>query len=122
MTRRQRYILKLLSVLLFSIELLSPLAHHAGNLTPCYGKSETSLFASSGSFDFFALFLLEENSNEKEGEEDENKRVFCFIDFTFVEVFNALQKFKVFHFTWSSPMDQLNSQPSLLTLHSILII
>jgi hypothetical protein len=119
---RQSTILRLLSFLLFSIELLSPLAHHAGNPSPAIGDGQTSLFASAHEFDFFTLFLLEGTSNEKENEEDENKKVFSFIDFTYIEVFNVLEKFKIVQITWSIPEDGSIIQPSLLTMLSILII
>lgn len=119
---RRSTILKLLSFLLFSIELLTPLAHHAGDASPANGPGQTSVLTSTHDFNFFALFLLEETSNEKEGEEDENKRVFSFIDFTYIEVFNVLEKFKSTPLTWSIPEDGSNAQPSLLTLLSIFII
>lgn len=122
MQARQRIILKVLSLLLFTIELLSPLAHHAGNVTPSASHGEGCLLTCTHTFNFFSLFLLEENSNGKESEEDESKRVFSFIDFTYLEVFNVLEKFKTIDVNWSMPEDRCNAQPSLLTLYSIFII
>jgi hypothetical protein len=119
---RKSTILKFLSLLLFSIQLLSPIAHHASTISPATQHGEASLFTTSNDFGFISLFLMEETNNEKEGEEDENKRVFSFIDFTYIEVFNVLEKFKTIPITWSIPVDGSNAQPSLLTLLSVFII
>ncbi len=118
---RKSTILKLLSFLLFSIELLSPIAHHEGNVLASAHQGQ-ELLTTSHSLGFLSLFLIEETNNEKEGEKDESKSIFSFIDFTYIEVFNTLEKFKTFHVTWSIPKDRSNAQPSLLTLLSIFII
>jgi hypothetical protein len=119
---RKSTILKFLSLLLFSFELLSPIAHHAGNVSHVTHHGETSISSTAHDFGFFSLFLIEETNNEKEGEEDENKRIFSFIDFTYIEVFNVLEKFRTLLIISSIPEDGSNTQPSLLTLLSIFII
>jgi len=119
---RKSTILKFLSLLLFSFELLSPIVLHAGNVSPAAHHGEASISSTSHDFGFFSLFLIEETNNEKEGEEDENKRIFSFIDFTYIEVFNVLEKFRTIPIICSISEDRSNAQPSLLTLLSIFII
>jgi len=67
--------------------------------------------------DLIAHLIFEEvNNEEREGKDD------YLISVCFVEVFNELQKFEPVHVTWSLAKDRFDTQPSLYTLHGVLLI
>lgn len=109
--------LRIFAILLFSFELLAPalwLGDHEKNISQ---KSTTSYSDQHQPIDLITHIICEEaSSEEREGKDD------YLIDVCFVEVFNELQKFQPVQITWSLPKDRFDIQPSLYTLHRVLLI
>jgi hypothetical protein len=117
MLLRYNKILRVFAILLFSFEMLAPalwLGDHQSNIDQ---KSTTFLSNSNQSIDLITHLICEEvNNEEREGKDH------YLIDVCFVEVFNELQKFEPVKITWSLPKDRFDIQPSLYTLHRVLLI
>ncbi len=109
--------LRIFAILLFSFEMLAPalwLGDHENSITQ---KSTTNYNDLHQPIDLITHIICEEaNSEEREGKDD------YLIDVRFVEVFNELQKFQPVQITWSLPKDRFDIQPSLYTLHRVLLI
>lgn len=120
MPLRYNKILKLFAIFLFSFELLAPAALIAAP-TDAFdsqkAQSISNLSESAQSFDLLSHLVFEEVNNEvREGKDD------CFISVCFIEVFSQLQKFEPVVITWVLPKERFDIQPSLFTLHGVLII
>jgi hypothetical protein len=117
MLLRYNKILRIFAILLFSFEMLAPalwLGDHESSITQ---KSTTYFSHENQSIDLIAHLICEEaNSEEREGKND------YLIDVSFVEVFNELEKFQPVQISWSLPKDRFDIQPSLYTLHRVLLI
>lgn len=119
MLLRHNKMLRIFAILLFSFEMLAPalwLGDHESSITQ---KSTTylSLIDQHHVIDLLTHIICEEASNEeREGKDD------YLIDVCFIEVFNELQKFQPVQITWSPPKDRFDIQPSLYTLHRVLLI
>ncbi|MEQ1584692.1 MAG: hypothetical protein ABL895_02345 [Cyclobacteriaceae bacterium] len=120
MPLRYNKILKLFAILLFSFELLAPAALIAApteSFNSQESQSISNLSESAQSFDLLSHLIFEEVYNEvREGKDD------CLISVCFVEVFSELQKFEPVLITWVLPKDRFDIQPSLYTLHGVLLI
>lgn len=120
MPLRYNKVLKLFAILIFSFELLAPvalIASQKGASADATSKSSHSIRETTQSVDFLSHLIFEEvGSEEREGKND------CLIGVCFVEVFNELIKFEPVQITWSLPKDQFDTQPSLFKLHRALII
>jgi hypothetical protein len=118
MLLRYNKILRIFAILLFSFEVLSP-ALLLG--TPDNHLFEvntiTHLTEQNQSIDLIAHLIFEEANNEEREDKDDFLISVCFI-----EVFNELQKFEPIQVTWSLPKDRFDIQPSLYTLHRVLLI
>lgn len=118
MLLRYTKMLRVFAILLFSFELLAPavlLGAPESNLTSENTLSQIS--EQNQSLDLIAHLLFEEvNNEEREGKDD------FLISVCFIEVFNELQKFEPIQVTWSLPKDRFDTQPSLYTLHRVLLI
>ena len=80
-------------------------------------KATPNLCDQNQPIDLLTHLICEEAGNEeREGKDD------YLIDVCFVEVFNILQKFQPIQITWSIPKDRFDVQPSLYTLHRVLLI
>jgi hypothetical protein len=108
-------------ILLFSCELFSPLYYQGLSGTQNSENTENSFSAPSSIFTLFDFLAFEENCAEG-AQKDEGKKVFCFIDFKSVEIFNELEKFKSLHSLWLIRKEKPNALPSLLALHCKLLI
>lgn len=120
MPLRYNKILKLFAILLFSVEMLAP-AILLASPNEASGNNETkgtsNLSESTQSLDFLSHLVFEEvSSEEREGKDD------CLISVCFVEVFSELQKFEPVVITWVLPKERFDIQPSLFTLHGVLLI
>jgi hypothetical protein len=116
MLLKSNKILKLVAILLFLFELLAP-AVFATTQPSSEVKSEGINFTSfSHSFDLFSGLIFEEASEEREGK-DHTLTGICF-----VEIFSILQKFKPVNTSWLTPHQRFDIQPSLFTLHRVLLI
>jgi hypothetical protein len=83
-------------------------------IQPSHHKQYVDL---TGSFDCLShLFYEENNGEEREGKDYDNNF------FYYIEIFNDLEKFKSIEITWSIPNERVDSQPSLYTLHRVLLI
>jgi len=111
-------ILRIFAILLFSFELLAPallLGDSENNLCSQHAEAYTS--GQNQPIDLIAHLIFEEvNNEEREGKDD------YLISVCFIEVFNELQKFEPVQVTWSLPKDRFDTQPSLYTLHRVLLI
>jgi hypothetical protein len=121
MPLRYNKILKLFALLIFSFELLAPVALLVSKKDIVANSSSSSnnyhIGESNQSVDLLSQLLFEEvSSEEREGKND------CLISVSFVEVFNELKKFEPVQITWSLPKDQFDTQPSLFTLNRVLLI
>jgi hypothetical protein len=120
MPLRYNKILKLFAILLFSFELLAPAALIAAPKEAFDShetKSTNNFSKSAQSLDLLSHLIFEEVNNEvREGKDD------CLISVCFVEVFSELQKFEPVHITWVLPKERFDIQPSLYTLHRVLLI
>lgn len=117
MLLRHNKILRIFAILLFSFEMLAPelwLGDHESIVTQ---KSTTYVSDQNHSIDLISHLLCEEAGNEEREEKND-----YLIDVCFVEVFNELQKFQPVQITWSLPKDRFDIQPSLYTLHRVLLI
>jgi hypothetical protein len=118
MLLRYNKILRILAILLFSLELFAP-ALALGAPENSFSDECVIHFTTNQtqSIDLISNLVFEvTNSEEREGKED------CLISVCFVEVFNQLQKFQPLQITWSAPKDRFDIQPSLYTLHRVLLI
>jgi hypothetical protein len=117
MLLRYNKILRIFAILLFSFEMLAPalwLGEHESSITQ---KSTTYFNNQNQPVDLLTHLICEEASNEeREGKDD------YLLGVCFVEVFNELQKFQSVQITWSLPKDRFDIQPSLYTLHRVLLI
>jgi len=118
MLLRYNKILRVFAILLFSCELLAPavlLGAPESNLSS--ENTISNISEQNQPLDLIAHLIFEEvNNEEREGKDD------YLISVCFIEVFNELQKFESEPITRSLPKDQFNTQPSLYTLHSVLLI
>jgi hypothetical protein len=118
MLLRYNRILRIFAILLFSFELLAPafvLGVPESNLHSQSVKIHIS--EQNQPIDLIAHLIFEEvNNEEREGKDD------YLISVCFIEVFNELQKFEPIQVTWSLPKDRFDTQPSLYTLHRVLLI
>jgi len=115
MLLKSNKILKLVAILLFLFELLAPAVFATTQSSEV--KSESANFTSlSHSFDLFSGLIFEEASEEREGK-DHTLTGICF-----VEIFSSLQKFKPANTAWLTPHQRFDVQPSLFTLHRVLLI
>lgn len=116
MLLKSNKILKLIAMLLFSFELLAPAffvtTHPSSEL-----KAENTNFTSRfQSFDLFSGLIFEEASEERGG------KVHTLTRIGFIEIFSILHKFKPTYTAWIIPHQRFDTQPSLFTLHSVLLI
>ncbi len=115
MPLRYNKILKLFAILIFSFELLAPVALVAsrkGTGEDVSSKNSYNIKGSTQSVDLLSQLIFEEaGSEEREGKDD------CLLSVCFVELFNELKKFEPVQITWSLPVDQFDTQPSLFKLH-----
>jgi len=120
MPLRYNKILKLFAILLFSFELLAPAVLIAAPKEVFDNheiKGISTLSESAQSLDLLSHLIFEEFNNEvREGKDD------CLISVCFIEVFSELQKFEPVQITWTLPKERFDIQPSLYTLHRVLII
>ncbi len=120
MPLRYNKILKLFAILIFSFELLAPvalIASQKGLSENASSKDSYSIRETTQSVDLLSQLIFEEvGCEEREGKND------CFISVCFVEVFSELKKFEPIQITWSLPKDQFDTQPSLFKLHRVLLI
>lgn len=118
MLLRYNKILRIFAILLFSFELLAPavlLGTPEGDL---HSENTISLYSNQNQpLDLIAHLIFEEANNEEREDKDDFLISVCFI-----EVFNELQKFEPIQVTWSLPKDRFDIQPSLYTLHRVLLI
>lgn len=109
--------LRIFAILLFSFEMLAPALWLGDHVSCITQKSTTCLSDQNQPIDLITHIICEEASNEeREGKDD------YLIDVCFIEVFNELQKFQPVQITWSPPKDRFDIQPSLYTLHRVLLI
>jgi hypothetical protein len=118
MLLRYNKILRVLSILLFSLELLAPALLLGAPENNLHSANTTSHITNQNqAIDLISHLIFEEtNSEEREGKDD------CFLSVCFIEVFSDLQKFQPVYITRSLPKDQFDIQPSLFTLHRVLLI
>lgn len=114
MLLRYNRVLKVFAILLFSFELLLPVAAMAlptGTFTHA-NHSANTLSEHTYSTDLLSQLLFEEiNNEEREGKEN------LLISVCFIEIFSELQKFKPVRLTWQLPRQRFDTQPALFTLH-----
>jgi hypothetical protein len=116
MLLRYNRVLKIFAILLFSFELLLPLAALAApaGLPAEIDHPANTLSELTYSADFLSHLLCEEvNNEEREGEDD------SLISVCYVEIFSELQKFKPVNLSWSLPREQFDTEPSLFTLYRV---
>lgn len=111
-------ILKLAAILIFSFELLAPTIFACTELNSDLKAGQTKFNANPHSVTVFSNLLFEEVSNEEERE----GRDHTLISFSFIEIFNVLQKFKSDNITLLLPVNRTERQPSLFTLYRVLLI
>lgn len=118
MLLRYNKILRIFAILLFSFELLVPAVLLGTPEDDLHAENPLSYYSNQNPpLDLIAHLIFEEvNNEEREGKDD------YLISVCFIEVFNELQKFEPVHVTWSLPKDRFDTQPSLYTLHRVLII
>ncbi len=118
MLLRYNKILRIFAILLFSFELLAPAVLLGSPESNLISEHTTSHFSKQNQpLDLIAHLIFEEvNNEEREGKDD------FLISVCFIEVFNELQKFEPVQVTWSLPKDRFDTQPSLYTLHRVLLI
>lgn len=117
MDLRYNRMLRILAILLFTVELFAPSLFASERPVGATTESKKVLAESVQSIDLLAHFLFEENTSEtKEGKDDVILSACCF------EVFNQLQKFEIARVTWSLPRERFDTQPALYQLHRVLII
>jgi len=118
MLLRYNKMLRVFAILLFSFEMLAPaLLMGAPESTLTSENTITHLTGQNQPIDLIAHLIFEEvNNEEREGKDD------YLISVCFIEVFNKLQKFEPIHVTWSLPKDRFDTQPSIYTLHRVLLI
>lgn len=118
MLLRYNKIFRFFAILFFSFELLVPailLGSPENNLNAENTKSHIT--EQNQPVDLLTHLIFEEvNSEEREGKND------YLLSVCFIEIFNALQKFQPAQITWSLPIDRFDTQPSLFTLHRVLLI
>jgi hypothetical protein len=111
-------IFRIIAVLVFSFELLAP-ALFAPSEHACEAmNNQRHLVESGGSLDLLSHLIFEEVNNEESREGKEHG----FTQLWFTEVFSVLQKFEPANVTWPLPKERFNTQPSLFTLHRVLLI
>jgi hypothetical protein len=118
MLLRYNKMFRILAILLFSFELLAPavlIGTPESNLT--FEQGELNINQHHQSLDFITHLICEEASSEEREHKDS-----CFISVSFIEVFNELEKFRSIQISSLLPKDRFNSQPSLFTLHRVLLI
>jgi hypothetical protein len=111
-------ILKLAAILIFSFELMAPALFACTEFDGGLKTNRTTFNATPHSFTLLSILLFEEVSNEEEREGKDH----TLITFSFIEIFNALQKFKPDDITWLLPVNRSERQPSLFTLYRVLLI
>lgn len=120
MPLRYNKILKLFAILIFSFELLAPILLIAKPKQTALNSPltlEYSITQQAKPLDLLSQLLFEEvGCEEREGKDG------FFLSVSFVEVYNQLQKFQPIQSTWFLPKDQFDTQPSLFTLHRVLLI
>jgi len=118
MLLRYNKMLRIFALVLFSFELLAPATLlDAPEINSSAERGIISIAIHHQSLDFISHLLCEEASSEER--EDKND---CLISVCFVEVFNELQKFQPVQIRWLLPKDRFDTQPSLFTLHRVLLI
>lgn len=116
MLLKSNKILKIVAILLFSLELLAP-AVFATSHPSSESKSENTNFESlPHSFDTFSNLIFEEVSEEREGKNH------ALTGICFIEIFSTLHKFKSSNFTRLIPHQRFDTQPPLFTLNRVLLI
>jgi len=118
MLLRYNKILRVLAIFLFSFQLLAPALILGSPESVLAAKNiKIQISEQNQPADLITHLIFEEaNSEEREGKDD------YLISVCFIEVFNELQKFQPVHITWSLPKDRFDTQPSLFTLHRVLLI
>jgi hypothetical protein len=118
MLLRYNKILRIFAILLFSLELLAPAVLLGAPESSLTSENTIShLREQNQPIDLIAHLIFEEvNNEEREGKDD------YLISVCFIEVFNELEKFEPAQVTWSLPKDRFDTQPSLYTLHRVLLI
>jgi len=120
MPLRYNKILKLFAILIFSFELLAPVLLMAKSKQTTNDSPATlscNITEQAKPADLLSQLLFEEvGSEEREGKDG------CLLSVCFVEVYNQLQKFQPIQVTWFLPKDKFDTQPSLFTLHRVLLI
>jgi hypothetical protein len=118
MLLRFNKVLRVFAILLFSFELFAPALLLGAPEHDLNSKNSISqLSEQNPPIDLITHLIFEEiNNEEREGKND------FLISVCFIEVFNELQKFEPVQITWSLPKDHFDTQPSLFTLHRVLLI
>lgn len=111
-------ILKLAAILIFSFELLAPALFAFTELEGDLKAGQAKFNTNPHSFTVLSNLVFEEVSNEEEREGKDD----TLISFSFIEIFNVLQKFKPDNITWLLPVNRSERQPSLFTLYRVLLI
>ena len=110
--------LRIFAILLFRFELFAPALWLQNDNNALTSQKSTFQFSEQTQpLDLITHLLFEEaNNEEREGKDD------FLIDVCYIEVFNVLQKFIPLQVNWSLPKDRFDIQPSLYTLHRVLLI
>ncbi len=118
MLLRYNKILRILAIIIFSFELLAPAVLLGVPESETTSQNTNNQITEQNKpIDLIAHLIFEEvNNEEREGKDD------SLISVCFIEVFNELQKFEPIQVTWSLPRDRFDIQPSLYTLHRVLLI
>jgi hypothetical protein len=118
MKLRHSNILKVFAILLFSFELFAPVIVP---VTSVYQNnfSETTIQPATQTqpFDLLSHLLFEEVSSEEREGKGDFPTTLCYI-----ELFNALQKFKPVQITQPFSKEHYDTHPPLFTLHRVLVI
>ncbi len=109
-------VLKLVAILLFSFELLAPAAFASVQQSLELKSERINFRPLTHTLDLFSGLIFEEVSEEREGKNH------ALTGICFIEIFSVLHKFKPTDTAWLTPHQRFDTQPSLLTLHRVLLI
>ena len=118
MSLRYKQIFRLLAVLVFTFELLAPALFCHSEIASESINNQKLLVDHSGSLDLLSHLIFEEVSNEESREGKEHGLT----QLWFTELFSVLRKFEPTNVTWTLPRERFDTQPSLFTLHRVLLI
>ena len=118
MLLKYKKVLRIFAILLFSIEILTLVSSlGASENHNDTGKGFVNIASNHQTLDLLNHLICEEVNSEERKDKDD-----CFISVSFVEVFNELEKFQSVQIAWLLPKDRFDTQPSLFTLHRVLLI